>query len=456
MPTAPSTSKPSQQFWILVLFLFVLFATGGASRLDVQSLAILRPASLTVCAFACLTLRRKHLAGRGWLLGWTAMIVALAFLYIIPLPPYFRQLLSYRQDFLYNSQLFGDANIWRPLTLAPLNGWHAQISLLTPLAVVLLGIQLSRSELYRLLLPVIILAMLSGLLGLLQIISDPQGPLYFYRVTNNGWTVGLFANRNHAATLLALLFPMLAVYASADRGNWSKVSIGQMIAAGTAILLVPLILVSGSRSGLVGTVLGLGAAALVYRRRTGGRSVNQSELKRLNGLPTIGGGVLAISLVVLTHLVSRAEAVERLLNLNAADDERGDFWVISVELFWKYFPWGSGSGSYVQAYQIVEPTRLLDATYLNRAHNDWAETIVNFGLLGIIFLLLAVIAYGVRSYHLWRRSDNSKQSIIYGRLASALIAIIAIASISDYPLRTPTMMGLFAIFALWFTEVDID
>jgi hypothetical protein len=32
------------------------------------------------------------------------------------------------------------------------------------------------------------------------------------------------------------------------------------------------------------------------------------------------------------------------------------------------------------------------------------------------------------------------------------MALIAIASISDYPLRTPTMMGVFAILALWFPE----
>src|SRR3546814_18783044 len=57
---------------------------------------------------------------------------------------------------------------------------------------------------------------MSGGLGLAQVIGPRDGPLYLYEITNNGSAVGLFANRNHQAALLACLFPMLAVYASID------------------------------------------------------------------------------------------------------------------------------------------------------------------------------------------------------------------------------------------------
>jgi hypothetical protein len=440
----------------LALFLLILFATGGASRPDVQSLVILHPVSFMICALACTTLRREHLAARAWLLGWTGVIFTFAVLHLILLPPSLWHSLSGRQDLVDVEQLSGLSHSWRPLTLAPLRGWHALTSLLAPFAVILLGIQLNRHELFRLLPLVIALATLSGLIGLLQVIGDPQSPLYFYEVTNKGWTVGLFANRNHAATLLACLFPMLAVYASLAHGKLKTFHISQVIAAAIAILLVPLILVAGSRSGLVSAVIGLGAAALLYRQRSNVRIVTRSKLERLKGLPTIGGGVVVVILAFLTYFLSRAEAIERLLKLGAMEDERGDFWLISVDLFWKYFPWSSGSGSFVEAYQNAEPTRLLDATYLNRAHNDWAETAVTFGLPGIVILLAVGIAYGIRSYRLWRSREDRQQAIVHGRLASVMIAMIAIASTSDYPLRTPTMMGLFAILALWFTEADID
>ncbi len=452
MPTIRSSDgKPSPLFWILGAFLVLLFATGGASRADVQSLVILRPVSVFVCALALMTLRREHLAQRKWLLGSFAAVFALALLHVIPLPPALWQSLAGRQDLVDVEKLTGLTDVWRPLTLAPMNGWHALLSLFVPLAVILLGIQLNRDDLFRLLPFLIALAGISGLLGLLQAIGDPQSALYFYRITNNGSAVGLFANRNHAATLLACLFPMLAVFASTAKGTTDEVRLRQLVAAAIAIVLVPLILVTGSRSGLVSAIIGMLGAGLLYRRPTDVRTVRRGSPSRVKAVPILAG-LAVISLGFLTFFFSRAEAIERLFAEASGEDSRTDFWVVSLDLFWKYFPWGSGSGSFVEAFQILEPTYLLDATYLNRAHNDWVEIAVTFGLPGVIGLALASAAFFWRSYKLWRNADADRRCVAFGRLACVCIAMIAIASISDYPMRTPIMMGVFAIFALWFTE----
>lgn len=444
-------SISSTQYWILAFFLLALFAFGGASRTDAQSLAILRPLSVAICALACITLRREHLAGRGWLLGSSLGLLILALVHVIPLPPSIWQLLPGRQDLVEVEKLLDISGIWRPLTISPANGWHAVLSLFAPLAIVLLGIQLSRDDLFRLLPLVISLAVLSGFIGLLQVIGDPRGPLYFYRITNNGSAVGLFANRNHAATLLACLLPLLAVYASTARGEANAVRIRQLAAGAIAIVLVPLILVTGSRSGLANAVVGLAAAVVLYRQPAEVRIVRRGKTSRIQALPILGC-VSILTLALLTYFLSRAEAIERLFADISDTDLRTNFWTVSSNLFWKYFPWGSGSGSFVDAYQIIEPAYLLDATYLNRAHNDWVEIAVTFGLAGVIGLALGSAAFVWRSYKVWKSPDVGQRHIDFGRLASVCIAIIAIASISDYPLRTPTMMGLFAIFTLWFTE----
>jgi len=455
LPSSRLTSTPAPAFWILAFFLVAVFATGGASRTDVQSLIILRPLSVMTCALACITLRREHLANRSGLLIGSGAIFALALIHVIPLPPQMWQSLAERQDLIDVETLAGLSGIWRPLTLSPMNGWHALLSLFVPLAVILLGIQLSRDDLFRLLTVVIVLATLSGLLGLLQAIGDPQSSLYFYRITNNGSAVGLFANRNHAATLLACLFPMLAVYASTAKGEADAVRVRQLVAGAIAIVLVPLILVTGSRSGLVSGVIGLAAAALLYNSPTDVRTVRRGKQSRFKALPILSG-VAVIALAFLTYFLSRAEAVERLFADASGEDSRTDFWVVSVDLFWKYFPWGSGSGSFVEAFQIAEPARLLDATYLNRAHNDWVETAVTFGLPGVIALCVALFVFAIRSYRLWVHSNKTKRAVVYGRLASVMIVMIAIASASDYPLRTPTMMAFFAVCILWFTESGRD
>lgn len=431
--------------------MLILFATGGASRNDVQSLALLRPFSFIACALALITIQRAHLAGRGGLVRWIGLMFALTLVHLIPMPPSLWQSLAGWQELTEVQKLADLSDTWQPLTLSPMTGWSAVLSLFAPLAVCLLGLQLDRDDLFRLLPLVIALATLSGLLGLLQTISDSQGSLYFYRITNNGSAVGLFAYRNHAATLLACLFPMLAVYASTARGEANFVRMRMWIAIAIAMALVPLVLVTGSRAGLVSSAVGLGAATLLYRRSADARTARLGNANSSIALPILGG-VAVISLVFLTYTLSRAEAIERLLAQGAGQDGRTDFWFVSLDLFWKYFPWGSGSGSFVEAYQFAEPTRLLDATYLNHAHNDWIETAVTFGIPGALALLVAVIGYGTCTYRLWLRADGSRRAVLYGRLASVMIGIIAIASVSDYPLRTPTMMGLFVICVLWLTE----
>ncbi len=448
-----SLNKPAPQFWLLAAFLIMVFMTGGASRIDVQSLPILRPFSVLMCAIAFMSLRIQHLDGRRSLLTAFAIALGLALAHVVPLPPSIWQALPGRGELIAVDSLTGLKDQWRPLTIAPANGWHAISSLFTPLAVLLLGVQLGREDLRRLLPLIISLAAVSGLVGLLQVISDPQGPLYFYRITNSGSAVGLFSNRNHAATLLACLFPLLAVYASMATGTDDQIRARQLLSASVAIVLVPLILVTGSRSGLISGVLGLVAAGLIYRRPAEGRKVRRGDARKSVGALPILGGIAAISLGFLTFFFSRAVAIERLFD-ETANVSRIDYWALSVEMFWKYFPWGSGSGSFVEAFLIVEPANQLTANYVNRAHNDWIETAVTFGLPGLILLASSVVLFALQGYKLWAVADGSRRSVALARAASAAILIIAIASFSDYPLRTPTMMSLFALFLLWLSSAQ--
>ena len=444
-------SKLSTQYWLLALFIGILFVTGGASRTDVQSLAILRPLSIIFCAIAIVTLGCEHLAGRGWLFASVIGTFLLVLLHVIPLPPAVWRSFTGTQELINVEKITELKDVWRPLTFVPLAGWQAALSLFTPLAIILLAVQFRRNELFRLLPLLILISALSGLVGLLQAIGDPKGPLYFYRLTNNGSAVGFFANRNHGATLLACLFPMLATFASTAKGTAEEVRFRQILAAAVAIVVIPLILITGSRSGLVSSFIGLSGAALLYNRPAQGREIRRGTTDRIKMIPILSG-LVVLCMVFITFFFSRAKAVERLFDDVSGEGARIDFWLVSVDLFFKYFPWGSRSGSYAEAFQIIEPSRFLDPTYLNRAHNDWIEIAVTFGLPGIIALTIATTAFIWRSSQLWRVRRDKSVSVMFGRMSSIIILILAIASISDYPLRTPILMGLLAIFLLWFTE----
>lgn len=448
----PSSNSPESwtlQFWLLTGFLVLVFLTGGSSGIGTTSLVILRPVSALMCAVALATLRRDHFAGRGWLLVLAIAIIGLNLLHLVPLPPSIWQSLPGREEVAATDRLVGLGDIWRPLTLTPMNGWHALSALLAPLAVLLLGVQLRRRECHFLLLVVIGLGVVSGIIGLLQVIGGSQGPLYLYRITNYGSAVGLFANRNHSAVLLAMLFPMLAVFASNPDGTADRQRGRRVLAIAVAAVLIPLILVSGSRSGLLFALVGLASVALIYRRPAEGRTVRHGGRKfKISLIPALVV-VGLFSLAVLFIVFSRAEALSRLLKPNAADGSRGDFWQVSVELVWKYFPFGSGSGSFVEAFQILEPARMLKLAYVNHAHNDWLEIAVTYGLPGVLLLAAAIFAFLRRSFRVWRRDASSARATQFARLATVLIFVLGLASIPDYPVRIPSMMCLAAICLIW-------
>lgn len=424
---------------------------GGASRIDVQSLLLLRPLAAVFCAFALLTLRREHLVGRKLLLAGFAAIATLCLVHVIPLPPAFWQALPGREILLEVDRLAGLGDVWRPLTMTPMNGWHALASLAVPLAVLLLGVQLNRDDLYRLLQVLLIIGAASGLLGMLQVMGDPRGALYLYSVTNNGNAVGLFANRNHGATFLASLFPMLAVYASLGTGSVDQQRMRQFAAIAMGIVLVPLVLVTGSRSGMFLSVPALLAAALLYRKPVQGGAARRSGAAfRLEAWHLVAVAIVG-SMVLLTIFFSRAESFDRLFQSSVAEDARGDFWQVGVALAFKYFPFGSGVGSFVEVFQIHEPTDLLKPTYVNHLHNDWLEIVLTGGMPAGLILAVAIARYAVGTFSLWRRKDADRRSVKIARLASVVIAILALASVTDYPLRTPSMMAIFAVLCLWFT-----
>jgi O-antigen ligase len=283
----------------------------------------------------------------------------------------------------------------------------------------------------------------------LQVIGSPNGPLYFYGITNNGSAVGLFSNRNHNALFLASLFPMLAVYASAASATENRRRFRQIVAMGALIVNVPLILVTGSRSGLMVGLVGLVAALLLYRKPEKGRAPRRGGHRWRIGPAPLYGGIAVLCMGLLTVVFSRAEAFNRLFGQSAAEEDRTGFWSVAIDLTGKYFPWGSGLGSFVEAYQIDEPAKELNPLYVNHAHNDWLEITMTLGLPGAVLLLTGVGIVAWQTFRLWRRRESAQPELNYGKMAGVIIGMMALASIPDYPLRTPSLMGLLACCMLW-------
>ena len=428
-------------------YLLLVFLLGGGARDDILSLIVLRPLAVVACGLAAFSLRWEHIRQHRVLFALAGATLLLIALHLVPLPPGLWTALPGRAMLLEIDRSAGLGEVWRPLSMVPLTTWNALYSCFVPLGMLLLGVQLQREERRRLLPVIIVLALVSGIIGVLQIVGAPQGPLYFYNITNNGSAVGLFANRNHQAALLACLIPMLTIYASGRGQEGGQSGIRVYVAIATGVVLVPLLLVTGSRAGLSLGALALLSVPFLYSRS--GRDEASVKPTRSLVAALVACSAVVAGLVVLTIVFGRAEAVDRIMAPDPMGDTRFSVWGPVAEIGWKYFPFGSGIGSFVEIYQIDEPRQLLGPAYLNHAHNDWLEVFVTAGVAGLLLLAAAAAAWLVGSVRAWRGSARKSRQRQFARLGSILLLMLALASIGDYPLRAPSLATLAVIFALW-------
>lgn len=439
----------SLRFWALAAFIAFVFVIGGASRADSVFLLVLRPVAMLVCAAALIALPKGALGSYKLLVGFACAIIGLPLLQLIPLPPGLTQLLP-GHGLIADIDKTAGIDTWRPITMVPTATRNAVFSLSVPLAVLLLGISVPRLEQQRILPVVLVLGLVSALIGLFQAIGASSSSLYFHELTNDGSAIGLFANRNHHAYFLASLFPMIGTLAAVFARAPQAQPVFGWIALGVAIALIPFILITGSRSGLVVALIAMVAGAAVYRvgtRSVRVRTKKRSGIKGYIGYVAAGGA--ACLLIALSVMFSRALSIQRLVAPGQLEDMRFSLLRPTLDAARTYFPFGSGIGSFVEVYQIQEAHDMLALSYVNHAHNDWLELLMTGGILGIAILAFAIFAWARASAKVWRDRDANSIDNLFARLGSAILLLFAIGSISDYPLRTPSIMALAVIAALW-------
>ena len=186
-----------------------------------------------------------------------------------------------------------------------------------------------------------------------------------------------------------------------------------------------------SRSGLI--FVGLSAVFVLFGR-IGIRASNwRTALAYIGGLATIG------ALVFLSgNIVGRVS--ERYVAVD--DDGRWQFWVTSWGIIKDYFPLGSGLGSFVPVYAKYEPLAAVTSAYVNHAHNDYLELVLETGIAGlsIILMAVAVLLANVIRHKSWNKIDLV--------VVSQWIVFLVLAhSIVDYPMRTQAFAAVFGLFA---------
>jgi len=460
---AQRRSHPFRDVWssqtrtaVLGAFLMAVFLTGGSSRADMQSLALLRPISLLVLGYGMLTLSRDHVRKYRPLVVIALAAAALTMLHLLPLPPEIWHRFPGRETIARIDGLLDLHDSWRPLTLDSQATRNALMALVAPCAVLVLGIQLGAREHEALLGFVLGLGALTAVWGLLQLLGGSRGPFYLYSLTNHGFPVGLFANRNHQGVFLASLFPLMYCWTHLAPGSWRDLGSNKgrrsaMVVAG-ALLLVPLILITGSRAGLLALVLSICATATMMaivsaadRRQR--RRRPSSTLARM-APPVIGISVVAV-LALATISLGRDRAFGRLIGSDPIANMRVDLAPITWRIAGENFPWGTGMGTFDDVYRVYEPNTLLMPEYVNHAHNDFLEVFMTGGMGGALIITFAIAIFAARAWAIARGGRAAASGNVWPAAALIALGILFIASLIDYPLRVPAMASYAVLLAIW-------
>lgn len=452
----PSGSAAMMRHWrdhldfLILSVLLILIALGGGSAFaDTLSLIYVRLAAVAAMAAFALTPARAQWRTFRMPLILLALLAAIIAIQLVPLPPSIWSAMPGRAAYLDAASGLGGVQPWRPLSLTPDLTLNSLMSLVVPAAVLIGFVKLTAEPRRWLVIGFILLCIASMAIGVAQVAGGAKSVLYTYKRTYEGTAVGLLANRNHQGALLAALFPALRVWTlfPATDQRWAQRRLWLAIALG--IVAVPVLLATGSRAGIL-----LGVASLVVtlvlfaprRRQRGGAAASPLQTRALQ----IGIPVLLVALVLATWRFGRALSIQRLVGgaPSIEDDLRFRFAPLVVRIIERTFPAGTGFGSFDPVFRQYEPDAILIGSYFNHAHNEVLEMLLTAGAAGAVLLVL-FIAWWAISVIGALRDTTDQQARRLELLGGMVTGILMVASLVDYPLRTPLLGTWFAIACGW-------
>lgn len=440
---APLLAKANLDAWVARGLIASLFLFGGASRHDALSQIAVQLAGVLALCHELFRLDTSAWRRVALPFGLVAAATALIALQLLPLPPSLSASLPGHDTLAEELGGIGMGDRWRPLSLSPERTIGTLLGMLPLLAIPLVVARLREADELSLLTLTVGAVVVSGLIGAVQVAS---GGGYFYAITNEGSAVGLFANRNHQAALLACGLPMVACWMvwrrREPREQRMTVFLGVPVMAG----IYPLLLIAGSRAGLALGALGTAAAALILLigwRRMRIEDGSRRQMKLVIIAPFLIGALVSVAAVLL----ARDVAVQRLF-AGERETVRQDLLPVFMRMAGDFSPLGSGAGTFEPLFRVYEPSTSLGPTYLNQAHNDFIQLLIEGGLPAALLATIGLMAISWRGLRtIFGRDPELPATRALACLAPILLLVAA--SAVDYPLRTPALGGMLVLFGTW-------
>ncbi|WP_290885936.1 O-antigen ligase family protein [Arenimonas sp.] len=369
--------------------------------------------------------------------AWLALLpLAVPLLQLLPVPESLWLMPTARQQIDAQLAMAGlePAARW---TLAPYGTETALIWLLPAVALFLATLQFDARQRLKLAAIFVAVTLVAIVLGVAQLAAGPDSALYFYARTNPGSAVGFFANRNHFASQLVLALPFVligtAAWWNAQREAERPAVLWAVAGMGLAVLEILALALVGSRAGLALGMLAIALslpAVLAMRRQRG--------TKRLLAV-AVGVGLLLSVQFALFGILQRFEK-------DPMEDARFQYTQLSLQAAQDHAPLGTGLGGFRRAFEAYDRDSP-QTVYINHAHNDYAELWLDGQWLAALAGLALLAAGGVAGWRAWRRRDAGTQDRALARAALIGLAMLALHSLGDYPLRTIALLATAGLLA---------
>lgn len=420
--------------FIAPAYLFLCLLLGGSGQ-GVWGNMLLRLLALLISAWALIERRDERLPRPIWqlmLIGGAALVLALA--QLLPLSVSAWSMLPGREFLVDGYRLLGLDPAPMSWSLAPYDTFETLLALLPPIGMLAATIAFRGYSRAWLAAAMVAGAFAGVLLGALQVsAADPvTSPWYLYRQSNFGVATGFFANGNHMASLLLVTIPFIAALGATIRerpGDIKKRSAGLALVIGGLIVVITGLALNGSLAGYgLGLPVLLASALLMFGAR-----------RRFVRLALVGIAIFSLAALALlwTSPTSRGDQLGAGVSLSTRQQILTNSW----ELVDRFGPVGTGLGTFAKVYPLTEKPGEINRVYVNHAHNDYAELVIELGLPGAVLLLL-FLAWWVAALVGMARSPAADPYAYAGAIASAALLL---HSLVDFPLRTAALSAIFAM-----------
>ena len=378
-------------------------------------------------------------------LAFVPLILALsclaggALLHLVPVPTTLWSMLPGRSGYAPVVDVLTAENTWSgtmALSFAPALTARALGLIGCCLSLVLAVHIFDRLQRRALVFALLAIALFQVLLGIAQIATGGAS-VFTTDFAGHVRASGTFVNKNHFASLLAMLLPvaLFGLLATAARVRRSASDRKPLLLAAWAvvsILLAAGIIMSMSRAALAATLIVIGMVATLHAASRKRRRSHRTRVLAFGGIFAIAVVVLLMSSDMLVRAVTDPAALDSLA-------ARGLMTAASWEAAKSFFPLGTGPASFALVFPAFQPAELRG--FVEHAHNEYVQLLVEFGLLGACFLLAAMWAAVLLMHRAWLLVDDLGlgHAALLGAIAFALHAWL------DFPARIPALAFTFTV-----------